>query len=414
MKESLGISQEQKQVQRLTPQQVQFGKMLEMSQLEIEEKVRQEIEDNPAIEVASPAESEKMLTEDGEVFKESSQDMQLADFRDMDDMPDGYDTAHTAGTPESENPAERSSEIPSYRLKENNYSPDDKVYEPTIVSENSLIDFLTEQVNERNLTDEQMQIADYIIGEIDDNGYLTRTVPSMASDIAFQTGLDISDEEVANVLQIIRDLDPAGVAATDLRDCLLLQLERLGGSKRNMHAYEIIDKHFEECHHPVGTRLHGGNTPLRRRRQHAAHHSRLQRRSRRKQRDAHTAQQYSRPADRADLPADVRRTFQPQGRQPQRGKGERVRKRQIRIGGRIHQNAPPAAGNPVQHDAGHRQLAARLLPVGRRSDIEAHGAEGHFRHHRLRHLCHFPGNGRKIRQYTTRHLPYQILLQRRS
>ena len=78
MKESLGISQEQKQVQRLTPQQVQFGKMLEMSQLEIEEKVRQEIEDNPAIEVASPAESEKMLTEDGEVFKESSQDMQLA------------------------------------------------------------------------------------------------------------------------------------------------------------------------------------------------------------------------------------------------------------------------------------------------------------------------------------------------
>lgn len=246
MKESLGISQEQKQVQRLTPQQVQFGKMLEMSQLEIEEKVRQEIEDNPAIEVASPAESEKMLTEDGEVFKESSQDMQLADFRDMDDMPDGYDTAHTAGTPESENPAERSSEIPSYRLKENNYSPDDKVYEPTIVSENSLIDFLTEQVNERNLTDEQMQIADYIIGEIDDNGYLTRTVPSMASDIAFQTGLDISDEEVANVLQIIRDLDPAGVAATDLRDCLLLQLERLGGSKRNMHAYEIIDKHFEE------------------------------------------------------------------------------------------------------------------------------------------------------------------------
>ena len=120
MKESLGISQEQKQVQRLTPQQVQFGKMLEMSQLEIEEKVRQEIEDNPAIEVASPAESEKMLTEDGEVFKESSQDMQLADFRDMDDMPDGYDTAHSAGTPESENPAERSSEIPSYRLKENN------------------------------------------------------------------------------------------------------------------------------------------------------------------------------------------------------------------------------------------------------------------------------------------------------
>jgi len=215
------LAQEQKLQQRLSPQQVQFVRLLEMNRPEMEDEVRHEIEDNPAIEAVDNHETESLPTEDGGKFEESAEDMQRADYKNDDD-------------------------IPSYRLEASNHSADDKVYDPVVVSESSLLDYLTEQINERDLTAEQQKIADYIIGNIDDNGYLTRPVTAIADDIIFQTGMDVTEEDVDNVLQMIRDLDPAGIGATDLRDCLLLQLERLGGNRRNMQAYEIIDKYFPE------------------------------------------------------------------------------------------------------------------------------------------------------------------------
>ena len=221
MKEALHLSQEQKLQQRLSPQQVQFVRLLEMSRPEMEDEVRHEIEDNPAIEAVDAHEMESLPTEDGGKFEESSEDMQRADYKNDDD-------------------------IPSYRFEASNRSADDKVYDPVVVSENSLLDYLTEQINERDLTPEQQKIADYIIGNIDDNGYLTRSVTAISDDIIFQTGLNVTEDDVDNVLQMIRDLDPAGIGASDLRDCLLLQLERLGGKRRNMQAYEIIDKYFLE------------------------------------------------------------------------------------------------------------------------------------------------------------------------
>ena len=221
MKETLHLTQEQKLQQRLSPQQVQFVRFLEMSRPEVEDEVRHEIEDNPAIETAESQETESLPTEDGSQFKETAEDMQRADYQSDDD-------------------------VPFYRFEASNHSADDKVYEPIVVSENSLFDYLSEQINERDLTERQQRIADYIIGNIDDNGYLTRSVSAIADDIVFQTGTDVSEEEVNAILQMIRDLDPAGIGASDLRDCLLLQLERMDGSKRNMRAYDIIAKHFTE------------------------------------------------------------------------------------------------------------------------------------------------------------------------
>lgn len=221
MKEALHLAQEQKLQQRLSPQQVQFVRLLEMSRPEMEDEVRHEIEDNPAIEAVDNRDTESLPTEDGGKFEESAEDMQRADYKNDD-------------------------EIPSYRLEASNRSADDKIYEPVVVSESSLLDYLSEQINERDLTETQQKIADYIIGNIDDNGYLTRPVAAIADDIVFQTGMDVGESDVDNVLQMIRDLDPAGIGATDLRDCLLLQLERLGGNRRNMLAYEIIDKYFPE------------------------------------------------------------------------------------------------------------------------------------------------------------------------
>ena len=181
--------------------QVQYVKMLEMNRLEVEEAVRNEIEDNPALEIAEPSPLEEAVTKDdeGQEFTESADDMQRADYRDEDD-------------------------IPYYRTNINNSSSDDEHHEAIAISETSLIDYLEEQLGERDLDEHSLLIAKYIIGNIDDNGYLLRSAIAISDDIAFQTGLDVSSAQVNDVLQIVRDLDPPGVGATDLRDCLLLQL----------------------------------------------------------------------------------------------------------------------------------------------------------------------------------------------
>ena len=222
MQEKQSLSQEQKLQQRLSPMQVQYVKMLEMNRLEVEEAVRNEIEDNPALEIAEPPPLEEAVTKDdeGQEFTESADDMQRADYRDEDD-------------------------IPYYRTNINNSSPDDEHHEAIAISETSLIDYLEEQLGERDLDEHSLLIAKYIIGNIDDNGYLLRSAIAISDDIAFQTGLDVSSAQVNDVLQIVRDLDPPGVGATDLRDCLLLQLERREGSPANLLAYKIIDRHFD-------------------------------------------------------------------------------------------------------------------------------------------------------------------------
>lgn len=203
-----------------------------MNRVEMEDEVRHEVLDNPAIQVSDNDESGQHddFNESGNDNEDDGSANEIKpdpDMRDNDDDDDNDD-------------------IPAYRLNISNHSADDKAYEPVATSENSLIDYLTEQINEQNLTENQRKIADYIIGNIDSNGYLTRSVSAISDDLIFQTDLNVSEDEISTVLQMIRDLDPAGVGAVDLRDCLLLQLERLSGSADNMAAYDIIDKYFVE------------------------------------------------------------------------------------------------------------------------------------------------------------------------
>ncbi len=216
------LTQEQKLTQRLSPLQLQLVPLLQMNGAEIEEEVRREMDDNPALEVSEESSVPALdKDEDGETFNESAEEIQNADYRDEDD-------------------------IPYYRTNISNRSADDDMPNAIVISENSLVDYLMEQVRERDLNELQELIAEYIIGNIDDNGYLLRSVTAITDDIVFQTGHDIPEEEVEAVLQVVRDLDPAGVGATDLRDCLLLQLERRDGTEINMLAYQVIDKYFEE------------------------------------------------------------------------------------------------------------------------------------------------------------------------
>ena len=218
MKESLSQSLEQRLQLRLSPMQMRLVRMLEMTEPEIEEEVRREVDDNPALEVVdTPAAGE----EPTEAYGESAEQMQLADYRDEDD-------------------------IPPYRLEANNRSADDVRFEPVAVAAGeSLMESLMSQLAETDLSQRQLAIARYIVGNIDDNGYMTRTLPQIDDDLAIDAGIEVDMAEIKDIFARIRSLDPAGVGAYDLRDCLSLQLRRMPDSEAVRTAREIVDNYFD-------------------------------------------------------------------------------------------------------------------------------------------------------------------------
>lgn len=218
MEEALNLTIEQKLQQRLTPLQVQFVRMLEMTGPEVEEEIRRVVDENPALEVVNN-ELEDISSEN--LFNESAEEMQRADYGSEDD-------------------------IPNYRLEARNYSADDKYFEPiAVATSDTLIESLTSQLSELDLTPTQQAIAQYIIGNLDDNGYITRNLSNIADDIEVYTGLYVSNDEMRNMLLKVQSLDPAGIAAVDLRECLLLQLRRRKKTEINDIAIEIIADYFD-------------------------------------------------------------------------------------------------------------------------------------------------------------------------
>lgn len=199
--------------------QVQFVRMLEMTGPEIETEVKRSLEDMPALEVAESHYNES--DETAESFNESPEQMQRADFSDDDDTP-------------------------SYMLDARNYSSDDKHYEPVAVNdEESLSESLQTQLRELDLDDETRGAALYIIGNLDGNGYLRRSPQLIADDIAIATGIEIPMPKIEAAWQAVRSLDPAGIGASDLRDCLLLQLKRRKQSPMAELATKIVSDCFD-------------------------------------------------------------------------------------------------------------------------------------------------------------------------
>ena len=218
MKEVLSQSLEQRMQLRLSPLQIRLVRMLEMSEPEIEEEVRRELDDNPALEVADSVAGDDSAEES---FNETADDMQLADYASEDD-------------------------IPPYRLGINNRSADDSVFEPVAVAGGgSLIDYLMTQLAETEMSERQLDISRYVIGNLDDNGYMTRSLQQIEDDLAFDAGIEVTAEELKTVYNAIRRLDPAGVGANDLRDCLLLQLKRLPENDSTRLASEIVRDYFD-------------------------------------------------------------------------------------------------------------------------------------------------------------------------
>lgn len=218
---------QQKLQQKLSPLQIQIMKLLEVPTAQLEQRIKDELEANPVLEIDPDNESSR------------SQD------DDADEAPD---------TPDDDDPTDTSIEeylrmedVPSYKLQANNYSPDDRRDEMPLSDGMSFYEHLEEQVGLQDITEKQELIAKYIIGNIDEDGYLRRQPDEIADDIAFATNQEVEPAEVEEMLHVVQQFDPAGVGASDLRECLLLQLRtRNLADPINALAYEVVDKCFEE------------------------------------------------------------------------------------------------------------------------------------------------------------------------
>jgi RNA polymerase sigma-54 factor len=219
---------QQKLLQKLSPQQIQLMKLLQVPTVALEQRIKQEIEENPALEEATE-DDEEQARDEKEEEEEKDDEIQDDEFDLQEYIDDDY--------------------IPDYKLTANNKSPDDDAdrREIPFVSQLSFNESLISQLGLRRHTDQQYEIGMYIIGNLDDSGYLKREIEAMVDDLAFSQNIITTKEEVTEVLKLIQEFDPPGVGARDLQECLLIQLERLENPGPSVqHAITIITKHFDE------------------------------------------------------------------------------------------------------------------------------------------------------------------------
>ena len=232
------LTQTQKLLQKLSPQQILIMKLLQIPTMELSTRIKEEIMTNPALEEGENRDYEddinnESINDDVDTFEdEQSDDEHYDPLDDFDDYLKDDDEDDAA-----------------YKYSVNNSSPDDKHYEAPITNETTFQDTLMEQLGFRKLNEKKYKIGAYIIGNLDDAGYLSRPITGIADDLLFTQNIDATEDEIREVLAIIQDFDPAGVGATNLQECLLIQLRRINEenpSKDCENAITVIEKFFDE------------------------------------------------------------------------------------------------------------------------------------------------------------------------
>ena len=199
-------TQAQQQIQTLSPQQILVVKLLELPAIELEDRVRAELLENPALEEGKDdaAGDEYADTSNDEAGSEDGGDTDydsLSDYLSEDDIPD-------------------------YKLQENNRSKGEQAEEIPFSDATSFYETLKEQLGERNLTEHQRELTEYLIGSLDDDGLLRKSLDSISDELAIYAGIEATPQELEEALKIIQDFDPAGLGARDLQECLLIQIRR--------------------------------------------------------------------------------------------------------------------------------------------------------------------------------------------
>ena len=212
----------QKLQQKLSPQQIQLMKLVQLQTQSLEARIKQEIEENPALQ-------------EGKEKAEDNFENDASDEREVRDSMEEINWDDYLGDDET----------PDYRTKANNYSSDDEMYEAPVLVNESFHDSLISQLRLRDLSSEELELVVYLVGTIDDDCLLRRDLIDIVDDLAFSQGVFTEEKELERLLEIIQDLDPPGVGGRDLRECLMLQLERKRPSFKVNLALSILDNHFD-------------------------------------------------------------------------------------------------------------------------------------------------------------------------
>ncbi len=222
-------SQVQQQVQTLSPQQILVVKLLELPAIELEDRIHAELLENPALEEGS----EEVKSESEEISSEAEGDMEydsLNDYLNEDDIPD-------------------------YKLQENNRSKGEKAEEIPFSEATSFYELLRQQLSELKLSEHQKELAEYLIGSLDDDGLLRKSLESINDELAIYAGVSTSEEELEEILHMIQQFDPPGIGARDLRECLLIQLRRKTKEEKKNPLFPVEEKIIDSCYEEF-TRKH--------------------------------------------------------------------------------------------------------------------------------------------------------------
>ena len=214
-----------KLAQKLSPQQIQLMKLIQLPTQAFEQRLKQELEENPALESGKESlenEDEYSDSLDGDMDSETidTEDINIDDYLSDD-------------------------EIPDYRTQTSNYSPDEDEKSIPFAAGVSFNQYLMNQLNTVYLNDKEWAIAEFLVGSVDESGYIRRTIPDIMDDLAFTQNVYVDEEAIENVLKVVQDLDPPGVAARSLDECLIIQLKRKNPTPAIELALEILDKSFE-------------------------------------------------------------------------------------------------------------------------------------------------------------------------
>ena len=223
---------QQKLLQKLSPQQIQLMKLLQLPTVALEQRVKQEIEENPALEEGS---------EESEEQENQAEELDFDEEKEGENEEDTYDDEFDISDYIDDD------EIPTYRLKTESDPDEEEKKEVPFTSGMSLQDYLLSQLGLKKISDREYLIASHIIGNIDDVGYLQRDIRALVDDLAFTHNLETDFNEVLNILRQIQEFDPPGIGARDLQECLLLQINRKTPFTPELeNANKLIEKNFKD------------------------------------------------------------------------------------------------------------------------------------------------------------------------
>lgn len=213
--------------QKLSPQQIQLMKLIQLPTQAFEQRLKEEMNENPALESGKEEEFED------EYEKENYEEDYEEDYEQIDTEDINIDEYLS------------NDETPDYKLQSNNYSDDDEDREMPFTATVTFHQDLLQQLNTFILSDEERDIAEFLVGSIDDAGYLRRSLTDIVDDLAFTQGIYTDESQVEKILQIVHELEPAGVGARDLQECLMLQLKQKTPTDSVAIALDIIENQFD-------------------------------------------------------------------------------------------------------------------------------------------------------------------------